>query len=296
MRADLPMPKRLSYSSLSSYADCGEKWRLERGYKLNGATWYATLAGSAIHEVTEKMDLKELGLFDEEVPTFESEFRSRVNQERKLGREIKPSGRKLKENSLAGGPNKKDFDWWLIYGPQFVQNWVDWKFLKSWTLAIMPDGSPGIEVTVRQPMGGKEHLGFIDRVYVTPDGDLVIVDLKSGNIPTSDLQLGSYGVGLWREYGLLAEWGTYWMASTGQLTMLKDLSQYSEEFIDAQYEMAWNGIQAGVFLPNVSSLCKGCGVQDYCRAVGGGSSHEVPVRSIVVPGEQVTADTTGGNE
>lgn len=284
----IEIPHRLSYSSLSSYAECGERWKLERGYGLGNSTWYATVAGSAIHEITEKIDFNEWrAVYEpdaepEEVPTFQEEFDRRLAEEEKNNVTVKPSGKKLKNMSISGGPNKKDYEWWLVYGPLAVEKWMAWKAESDWMLATMPDGKPGIEVVLRAQMAGDDHLGFIDRVYITPDGELVIVDLKTGEVPKSNLQLGSYRVALMREHGLIADWGTYWMAKDGELTPLKDLTGYDEEYIDAQYDMAWRGIRDGIFLPNVTSMCNGCGVRDWCRAVGGVKSRDLPATDELV--------------
>ncbi|MCX2949952.1 PD-(D/E)XK nuclease family protein [Lentzea sp. NEAU-D7] len=278
----IQVPSRLSYSSLSSYSECGERWRLERGHKLNGSTWYATVAGSAVHTITEAHDLNEVGRRVGEIPSFKETFDSLLAKERKNGVEVKPSGKKLKNIGPTGGPNKKDYEWWLVYGPIYVEKWLAWKAASDWKIAILPDGSVGIEVMVNEDIADESFLGYIDRVYITPDGQVVIVDLKTGAVPLSSVQLGSYRVALWRKYGIDAEWGAYWMASDGELTGLKDLTVYSDEYIDAQYAMAWTGIRNGVFLPNVTSLCRGCGVRDYCRAVGGRRSNELPVRDDLI--------------
>lgn len=284
----LELPGRLSYSSLNSYAECGLRWKLERGYGLNTATWFATVAGSAIHEITEYIDLKEIGVFDGAIPSFAEVFDRRLAVEAERGIEVKPSGRKLTKVGPTGGPNKKDHAWWLEYGPGMVQNWVDWKATRGWTLAVLPEG-PGVEVRIEQQIGGRDHLGFIDRVFITEDGEIVLVDLKSGQQPASTLQLGVYRVGFYRQTGLMADWGAYWMAGTGELPYIADLARYTEDYIDAQYEMAWRGIEAGVFLPNVTSMCKGCGVRDFCAAVGGEKAGSVPVRDILTVRETTPA-------
>lgn len=273
-------PSRLSYSSLNSYVECGERWRLERGFKLNGSTWFATIAGSAIHNITEAMDRVEAGQ-DVPIPTFADEFERLLKIEADRGIEVKASGALAKTICKSGGPNKKDKEWWLHWGPLYIESWTAWKAEQGWTIAIMPDGQLGIEVKIDSPFAGEPHLGFIDRVYVTPDGQLVIVDLKTGKEPASKLQLGVYGSGLFRKYGIRADWACYWMAGKGELTPLTDITQYSEEYLDEQYAMAWRGIRAGIFLPNVTSMCVGCGVREFCRAVGGRRSVEIPIETVV---------------
>jgi len=271
----LSTPPRLSHSSLSTYTECGEKWRLTKLYKVPEESWLATVAGSAVHEVTEILDLKEIGLHDGPVPTFKEVFDREIADADAKGTKLRVSGKKLLKPGMGGGPNKKDYAWWLEFGPQMIEDWTTWKAEMDWTLATMPDGTPGIEIDLSQPMAGRPFKGFIDRLYITGMGELVIIDLKSGNLPRNDLQLGEYRVGLLRQHGLLADWGAYWMGTTGQLTSLKDLSRYSEGYIDHLYEMGWRGIEAGVFLPNLSSSCVTCGVRDFCAPFGGVESHRV---------------------
>jgi hypothetical protein len=108
-------------------------------------------------------------------------------------------------------------------------------------------------------------------------GEVVVVDLKSGKLPSGHLQLATYGLGLKRETGIKADRGSYWMAHDGQLTSLVDLSQYSEAYVDSLYEQAWRGIHEGIFLPNVTGTCKSCVVRHWCRAVGGKYAMSIPV-------------------
>lgn len=300
-------PKRLSYSSLSSYAECGERWRLERGYKLSSSTWFATIAGSAVHNITEANDLVRLGkfeagyarfadddlytIYDGRVPAFKEEFDRLLDMEEEKGIRVKPSGKIAKSITLNGGPNKKDYGWWLNRGPEIVAAWDEWVSECGYTLAIMPDGSPGIEVVINVSIGGEDQLGFIDRVYLDREGDVIIIDLKTGETPKSKLQLGTYKVGLERKYGLVATQGAYWMGKDGQLTPLADLTIYTAPYLDSLFAQAWAGIRAGVFLPNVTNMCNGCGVRDYCRAVGGNSAITIPIREVVKPRIKKESDT-----
>jgi hypothetical protein len=299
-------PSRLSYSSLNSYAECGERWRLERGHKLNKSTWFATIAGSAVHAITEAIDLDELGLYQEgysarededlykiyngEIPTFKQEFDRLLDIEEENGVKVKPSGKVAKSITLNGGPNKKDYDWWLTRGPEMIEAWMEWKVESGYTIATMPDGTPGVEVVLDVPFADEKQLGFIDRVMFDSDGELVIIDLKMGDLPKSKLQLGNYKVALERKYGIRAKFGAYWMGKDGQLTPLTDLSVYTAPYLDSLYGQVWKGIRAGVFLPNVTSMCNGCGVKDYCRAVGGNKAITIPLVEVVEPLE-VRQDT-----
>lgn len=279
-------PNHISYSALSSYSECGERYRLSRGYHKDKATWYATVAGSTIHEITERYDLaRDFGINAEaDEPVFADVFLARLEREEARGVEVKASGRATKAITDSGGPNKKDRDWWLLKGPEYVARWKQWREDNpAWRLAIMPDGQPGVEVSVEAPMAGIPFKGYIDRVFLVDGFDIAVVDLKMGAAPSGKLQLGTYRVALQNQYGIDAAWGGYWMGKDGKFAGgLQHLGQYDREYVEHQYTMARRGIEGGVFLPNVTSMCKGCPVRDYCRAVGGQLAHEVPLRDEVM--------------
>src|SRR5690606_26216262 len=201
----------------STYAECGEKWRLSRGYKLDRETWYATVAGTAIHNITEWIDLAEMGLWDKPIPTFQQEFDTQLQLERDRGRLVKPSGRVLKTVGKGGGPNKKDYEWWLQFGPERVANWIDWKASSGFSLLEL-DGKPAIEVAVEFELDGDKQVGYIDRLYADSNGEVAVIDIKNGAVPASVLQLAVYKLGLLRTHGIEASWGGYWMSQDGELT------------------------------------------------------------------------------
>ena len=273
----ISVPAHLSYSSLSTYAECGERYRLGRGYGLDKSTWFASVAGSAIHEITEAIDLNldfEVGV---EERTFASLFDELLAKEAERGTEVKASGRVLKSIGKGGGPNKKDRDWWLIYGPTYVEAWRQWRADNpSWKVAVMPSGEPGIEVKVSASMGDVPFVGYIDRLFWVDDSELVAIDLKTGALPPSKLQLGTYKVALENQWGISPRFGAYWIASEGDVNKLWDLEHYTADYVANAFSMARRGINAGVFLPNVTGMCVGCGVREYCRAVGGAQANKVP--------------------
>ncbi len=48
------------------------------------------------------------------------------------------------------------------------------------------------------------------------------------------------------------------------------------------YSKAMRGIEAGIFLPQVTNMCKGCSVREHCWAVGGAKAKELPLVPVVV--------------
>ena len=284
-------PSRLSYSSVSTYAECGQKWLLSRGHKVPEATWFATLAGSTIHHITELRDRLELmGIPPAEqvafTPTFEADFIPRVEEVIAEGREVRASGRVTKEIGVTGGPNKKDRDWWLHWGPIYLERWTAWKAEFGWTLLDIPDIGPAIELGFDVTLGGERVIGYIDRVYTSPTTGIGVFDLKTGAEPASKLQLATYGVGMKEQYGVDVDWGIYWRPAggdeTGGLSQAVDLHSYSREALEAMYAGARRGIEAGVFMPNVTSMCSGCTARRYCWAVAGEKSNTIPVIAEII--------------
>lgn len=301
MEPNIYIPPHLSWSSVSTYSECGVKWLLSRGFKVPESTWYATLAGSAIHKITEDADRAEAAGIPSErqlnfAPDFKSAFDAAIKKATEAGKAIKPSGKVLKSVSVTGGPNKKDYDWWLHFGPIFVQKWMDFKASKGWRIAIMPDGSPGIEVGFEIELAGVPVVGYIDRVYTMSDGSIIVMDLKTGAVPSGSLQLVTYSAGLREAYGWEADWGVFWSpgnsADNGLLSEPIELPKWNHERITQMYAQALTGIKAGVFLPHVTNLCRGCTVRDHCWAVKGELSEEIPVHFDVIEHEtgEVTSD------
>lgn len=263
---------RLSYSAASSYSECGEKFRLSRVFGLDNQTWWVTLMGTAVHYITEQRDLADAGfptLSDETTPEdFPAVFQREIDKAEKFNQEIKASGRVLKNLGSTGGPNKKDREWCEHYGPEFIQAWIDWRNSKNYRVAFMPGGKPGVEYEVKDTLAGVPFVGFIDRVFETHDGNLVVVDLKTGNAPGSNVQLQSYAA-LLRLQGVDVSAGAYWLASNGDVKEWVDTPASADAGVAHLVGQVVKGLEAGVFVPHVSALCKGCGVRDFCTAVDG---------------------------
>jgi hypothetical protein len=314
------LPRRLSYSSLSDYADCGEQWRLARGLKLGqDFAWWANVGGSAVHEMTELVDRIRIGQLPEdyELPTFEQLMDKCQAEYDDAGLEIRASGYERAELQWTGGPNKKGRDWWLVYGPKMVDAYERWIGESGWEIIA-------VEHPFEVVIDGEPRIGHIDRVMVTPEGVLYIVDLKTGKEVLGRLQLGTYRAGYREDTGLDADRGaflsfnvpkggvpvekpvldadgneTYYVRGPrkGQvktetvkvegevyayLSGDTDFSIYSDEYVQNQYAMMRRGLEAGIFIPNTRN-CGTCPVRDYCRAVDGRLSPMVPITSVILP-------------
>lgn len=280
---------RLSYSAASQYSDCAERWRLSRVYGLDKATYWVTMMGTAVHEVTEARDLDQVGLATDKhtpllVEDVERAFTIAFDREKaarlKSGTTINASGRLLKTGiGKGGGPNKKDEEWAKHYGPIMVQNWLDWRAANNYKVALFdaPNGKviPGVELKVAKPLGGYPYVGYIDRVLVDGNGEYLVVDLKTGNPPQSTTQLKAYAAQL-RAAGIPVAKAAYWMGMDGDVLEWVPMSTRGDAYIETWLNNVGRGLEAGIFPASPSTFCKACPVREYCMATGGARAGEVP--------------------
>jgi hypothetical protein len=260
------LPKHISYSALSTYIDCGQKYFLTRVMKApEPPAWYF-IGGSALHEASEVIDAAiENG---ETVPDPTQTFLSVFH--RLLSDELKNSG-VSKEDFKAGGraskafPNKENYDWWVANGGAMLSSWISWRLGSGWTIWEPEEGVKAIELGIEYTVEDAEIKMFIDRVMVTPDGELVVLDLKTGSrTPSSDLQLAVYAAGIERKYGVRPAFGAYWMAREGITSQLSSLDYLPTDRVEALVKNFDKARKAGIFLPNTTN-CFYCSVAQYCE-------------------------------
>lgn len=181
---------------------------------------------------------------------------------------------RLKETSVpmgewkAGGrasktyPNKEDAKWWSKNGPKQLEKWIQFRG-NDWSILEL-NGVPSIEIDLLAIMDGVPVKMQIDRVMVTPEGELVVVDIKSGRTTPNWLQLAFYAAGMDLVFGMRPKWGTYWMSRTGVTTPLIDLDKYPTEDIVSLVKQFDVARKSDVFLPNLSH-CSRCGFNKNCK-------------------------------
>lgn len=255
-----------SYSSVDSWLQCGEKYRLTRivGVLEDPAWW--SVGGSAVHRATEWWDL---GMHEElSVPDLFLKAFSEETQRQASATDTLPLTWRSSRN--------QDGEWWKANGPAMVQSYIDWRDETGWQIIDLDDGTPGVEVPFEVTLADIPVKGYIDRVFVTPPGEVVIVDLKTGaRKPASSLQLGYYRAALMMQYGVTADLGGYFMnrKKPGEQLSVSQISEYTPEFISRFVSGFAKARELNLYLPHVTSFCGSCGVASHCWAVGGVSPH-----------------------
>lgn len=194
------------------------------------------------------------------------------------------SGRKSKAY-----PNKETPEWWAEHGPKFVASWVNWRNHSGLDIWTTPDGEPAIELPVvaERPQPYGKLLSVIDRVMVDSEGELYILDLKSGSqTPAWPRQIALNNLGLFEQYGVRARWGGFWSSRKGSVD-LKDLRIYSDEWMWEQIRMARAIRDQQLFVAQPTMMCaSSCSVKDFCLAMGGPLSITIPQPGIFLESMQ----------
>ena len=260
----------LSYSSLTSWLDCGERFRLERVLDAPQSPAWWFIGGDAVHKATEDCDLDGITSEEDARTYWDTIWQTSIAKLYDDGVDlntVKAGGRKTNE-----WPNKENQQWWEANGPDMVVNWVKWRESKLDEGWVFYEGAGlnGIEVPVEFELGDVLVKGYIDRVFANDAGEVIVVDLKSGSRqPDSSLQLGVYSAGFRSVWGVTPSLGAYYMTRKGTITEPVSLLHYTDEVLGKWFSSAKRGIENEVFIPHVTGFCNSCSVAQYCVAVGG---------------------------
>ncbi|QAY04367.1 Cas4 exonuclease [Mycobacterium phage SpikeBT] len=255
--------KPRSVSQLSQFDKCPFSWKLARHERVwrRPAAWLQQ--GTGVHAVAEKYMLSKLAgspLTREECyEIFKAEYADGINE------------------ATEETPN---LGWWFASGPyrgaddierrwgiglQQVDKTLDWidnhQSLEVWHA---PDGTPGIELAIEFELDGIEIRGYIDAVLVL-DGEVLVVDWKTGLKPGDDFQLAVYALALKQLYGVEITRGVYFMAKTGKPTYPYDLTDWTREKISARFHEMERKLEAGDFTPKPGASCARCDVALSCE-------------------------------
>jgi putative RecB family exonuclease len=144
----------------------------------------------------------------------------------------------------------------------------------------------GVEITLDAMIGGVRLRGIIDRLDLDADGELVVVDYKTGRAPAPSYERSKLtGVHL---YALLCEEVLGRPPAQVRLLHLREplslIAEPSEQALRghrAKTGAVWSAIERACrdedFRPRPSSLCNYCRFREFCPAFGGDPSQAAVV-------------------
>ena len=255
----LPLPRTLSPSKVSAFRECALAFRFSAIDRLPEPPTPHTTKGRLVHSALE-------GLMWNHPAGARSPAAGRD--------ELEAAWTALQEDpefALLGlGPAERD---------AFVSDaasLVDGYFRLEDPNAV---DAVGVELTLEARLGDGLHLrGIIDRLDRTDDGELVVVDYKTGRVP-SEMREQSSLAGV-QFYALLCELVLGRRPAKVRLLYLRDPisieadpSEQALRGLRRRAEAVWQAIERACeqedFRPKPSALCGWCAYKQLCPAFGG---------------------------
>ena len=267
-----------SVSQVSSFAQCGEAYRLSRVAQVPSkpAAWF--YHGTAYHFAIEEYENSGRKL---SLEALNSLFTDLYREEVAKAKERWPD----EGDWLTGGRKKgfQDVEDREVIGLWQVADYVTFAEATKdqWRILPMGDGKIATEVRFDTVLGGVNVMGFIDQIRQYRDGSLAVGDLKTGSsTPGSSMQLGVYAhvteeqTGTRPEVGVFIKAGRPATARTPEKPT-KDIPHHLEdwtpELLGAMFKDMDRAEKLGLFLPNPQDGCeRTCTVSEHCRIKGYG--------------------------
>jgi putative RecB family exonuclease len=253
-----PLPSSLTPSKVASFKDCALAFRFSAIDRLPEPSSAPALKGTLVHRVLERL-FWECPAGDR---TIDAAL-ERLEQEAALffvGEEWASLG--LPEDASATFRSEAE---------KLVQNY----FTLEDPNAVRTIGT---ELMLETRVGNMRLRGIIDRLDLDENGELVVVDYKTGRAPGVKFEDGKLG-GV-HFYAYLCEEVLGRRPARVELLYLKEPlsisttpSAQSIRGLQVRTNAIWNAVERACdredFRPNPSKLCNWCSFKDYCPAQGG---------------------------
>lgn len=265
-----------SVSQVSSYAQCGEAYRLSRVALAPSkpAAWFPH--GTAYHSTIEEYENshrttspKALG------DLFTTEYRAEIAKMRERWPD--------EVDWITGGRKKgfKDIEDREAIGLWQVHDYIQFAdaHKNAWRILPLDGGKVATEVRFDLMFGDVRVVGFIDQIRQYADGTLEVADLKTGtSTPGSPMQLAVYREVVYANTGILPTSGVFVKAgrpatASAPTRPTKDvqhhLDGWDKSLLDSIFTDMDRAEKQGIFLPNPQDGChRTCTVSTHCRIKG----------------------------
>jgi putative RecB family exonuclease len=254
----LPLPSSLSPSKVTAFKDCALAFRFSAIDRLAEPPTAPLAKGTVVHRALER-------LFWHHEPGDRAPATAHA--------ELAAAWEELRHDPEVAGLG--------LTGAEETAFLADTTALVDGYLALEdPDlvTAVGIECTIEVELGGMLLRGIIDRLDVTPDGELVIVDYKTGRAPGPHQE--QHRLGGVQFYALLCEQVLGRRPAKVRLLYLRDRlcieadpSEQALRGLRQRTTAIWAAIEraceAEDFRPKPSGLCGWCAFKALCPAFGG---------------------------
>ena len=258
---DIPVKGALSPSRAADFKTCPLLYRFRSIDRLPERPSRDATRGTVVHAVLERLyDLpaaeRTVGAAQEMVTPQWDRMRAEVPE---------------LDTLFAEGADGAELSTWLDSARNLVANY----FRLEDPTRLEPDSR---EERVEVVIDGLRLRGYVDRVDVSPAGDIRVVDYKTGTTPREAFegkalfQMKFYALVLWRTRGVVPrQLRLIYLADTDTLSYSPDAEEL--ERFERTLQAIWSAIErstvAQEFRPNPSRLCDWCDHHAFCPAKGG---------------------------
>lgn len=247
------LPEHVSWSQIKSWLDCGMRYKLERIDQVPQTPGVWQVGGTAFHRWTEHLDKtgepkRWLDVFDEAVADAEKDTGTKAFEWRTAGRKTKAK------------PDGESLTWWATEGERMADMYVDFRQSNP-ELVTSPDL---VEADVTSRFGDTTVKAFMDRLFHMPDGEMVVVDLKTGSRTPDPSQVALYATCVELTRGVRPRYGAYYMARTGVLAKT-DVTWLGRSYWQRVIDSFVTALQDSIFIPHPGPFCDSCGVNQSCN-------------------------------
>jgi CRISPR/Cas system-associated exonuclease Cas4 (RecB family) len=254
--------RHLSFSQLSTYSSCGEKYRLRYVERVPARPQGAFLGGRAVHEAIADSEAER---WWKDEANFGSPDAPAVARFREVfDREVGGAG----EDVRWGGRNQgEDYPWWVKNGEFMLRRYRATRAAMDESGWDVVEGGVEMRVITELPGVAVPVLGYLDKFLMHDAGDSVVVDYSTGRVGGKDaLQFATYARLVEKARGFLPQRGVaIYLRAPEAAKRVQDVPFLPlVEHVDESYATLVRGIEAGVFVPNPSSFCSSCAVNSAC--------------------------------
>lgn len=251
----IEMPKHISYSSLSTWQECGWRYYLTKmaGVQEKHAVWFT--GGSAVHKATELYDKSEGKDFANLEDLWNHAWFEQVKEDEEANGD-------MNDWQFA---KREDMSWWYGEGIWMLERWVKFRN-NGWNIY-----EDFVEKEYQIEIDNTVVKMAIDRVMTDFEGNRVLLDIKTGaSSQRHPLQLAVYAWALEKQ-GVTVDKAGFWDARTGHVS-LWNLSNLYPDRIEDMLNSFDKARKEAIFLPNLSN-CGRCGVTSACKYVNSHAVH-----------------------
>jgi putative RecB family exonuclease len=251
-------PRSLSPSKVSSFRDCALAFRFTAIERLPDPATPATVKGTLVHAALEQLFWNHLP--GDRTPAaaageLAAAWRTLQDDADYLSLDLTPDG----ADALRSDAETLVGNYFALEDPNTVT-------------------PVGVELTLEARLGDVRLRGILDRLDRTPEGDLVVVDYKTGRAPAAAYEQARLaGVQL---YALLCQEVLGRRPVEVKLLHLKEPTVITAEPTDQGLRgqrtktlAVWDAIERACrdedFRPKTGPLCRFCRFQEFCPAYGG---------------------------